>query len=185
MTLTCWCHSSPWSLLRCFLETPGDVSYVLLICFSFICSDLAFLLMFAVYKPIEGFPLHWPGERYPPRNLRPSSQHAKPDATDLPNSSVILSGPTLWETHCVLCPFPVSMLHFLSCFWSPIACAQFTQCPASFFPFIFYLQPLPLMDSIVDTGCDTHSLISRHLNVKFLPYWVFSATLLSPDCEWQ
>ena len=38
-----------------------------------------------------------------------------------------------------------------------------------FFPFIVYLQPLPLMDSIVYTGCDMRSLISRHLNITFSP----------------
>lgn len=130
---------------------PMVMSLTLLMFFLlFLLILLAFLLMFTVNKPTEEFPFQRPEQRDPQWSLLLSSESVKPDTTDMPKSKRD-SGPTLWETHCALCPFPISVLQFFSCFLSTAAGAQSVLCS-----FVFYLQLLPLMHSIINTGCDTH-----------------------------
>lgn len=139
ITLTCWGNRVPWSLLRCFWESPGPVSAMLIMCFSCIPSGSAFLLMFPVWKLTEGFPPHRHGERCPPRGFCFPAQHVKSTGHWSAKQQLSLV-PILWDWHCVLCPFPISVLHFPSCSCSTIDCAWFAQWP----PWLFSLHTLPL-----------------------------------------
>lgn len=117
ITLTCWCITipppHPWSLLRHFWDSPGGVSYMFLICFCcFPDSDSAFLMMFTVYK-LRDFFLNNMERGTLHGALCFPAQLANLQATEMPNSSLLLSKPTLWEAHwfCVLfwslcCIFP-------------------------------------------------------------------------------
>lgn len=74
-------------------------------------------------------------------------------------------------------PSPASAWHLPAASEAPLWCLSCTV-PPTIFSFALYLQSLPAMDSIVDTGCDTRSTFWTSEYHIFL-HRVFTATLLS------
>lgn len=105
-----------------------------LICFSFVPSDLAVLLMFTVYTLSEGFPSHRHGERYLPWDPLPTHPGCQPNlqAAEVPNSSVLSSGPTrLQPLHCIFPAASGALLLYLFCAGPPVIFFLYTLPAAS------------------------------------------------------
>lgn len=119
--------------------------------------------MLAISKPVEGCPLQPPGAFCLPPNRLTLMQLTCPPAM------YFFQTPPRGR-HTMFCDlFQSPYCNFLAASDALLLVHNSPNIMPVFFPFIVYLQPLPLMDSIVDTGCDMHSLISRHLNITFSP----------------
>lgn len=153
LTPTCW-SNSPMKSLQVFLGVPGWCLFSASSLFLLYSFWSCFLLMFQVYKAIEGFAPHRHGERYPPWGPLLYCPVCLIYRTWSARHHCALFGPHPMGQMLCFVFFSNLCVAFPQLRWKHYSlCIIHTMSPMIFFS-LYFIYILSI--SLIDTGCNTH-----------------------------